>query len=98
MFGHPAWGAFCGCFEGSELLVTPAFLLAVFLSSAQPSSAPTSAQGQKGAAALLLVGGRWGERLVVGARFPLWLFRGGREGPRTDFPQISGRGRGILAE
>lgn len=70
MFGHPAWGAFCGCFEGSELLVTPAFLLAVFLSSAQPSSAPTSAQGQKGAAALLLVGGRWGERLVVGARPP----------------------------
>lgn len=58
LFG--AWGAPCGCFEASELLVTPAFLPAVFFSFSQPSSAPTPAQGQEGAAALLLVGGERG--------------------------------------
>lgn len=57
-----SWGAPCGCFEASELLVTPAFLpsplsFSPFLTPAQP---PTPAQGQEGAAPLLLVGGERG--------------------------------------
>lgn len=69
------WGSPRGCFEASELQVTSAFLPAFFFSFSHPSSAPTPAPGQKGAAALLLAG--WGERLAVKLRGPTsWLFWG----------------------
>lgn len=94
LFG--AWGAPCGCFEASELLVTPAFLPAIFFSFSHPSSAPTPAQGQEGAAALLLVGGEsggsWEQGPTSGCSGVAVRVRG------VIFLKFQGGGRGILAE
>lgn len=84
-----AWGAPCGCFEASELLVTPAFLPAIFFSPLfSPHPYPRAGRSCCPAP------GGWGERRVLGARPHLWLFWGGHEGTRSDFPQVSGRGQG----